>query len=132
MPYYRYALLVDDDPIQNFLSRMLLEKHQIAEQVICFSDALSSLDFIQKLFQSDTKESVVDLLLLDIQLPVMNGFALMDQLIQQGLISDHFRIFMLTTSLHQKDRNQALAYPLSDYLVKPLREEDLRKLTEGL
>ncbi len=119
-------LLIDDDKITNYLNTMLLEDLDIAHQVLIAENGLEALRLLQQ--HSDT-ESCPDLILLDINMPVMNGFEFLEayQTLEftrkQSVV-----IVMLTTSLNPQDVNRLRSLPQQGFLNKPLSRQKMQDL----
>ncbi len=126
MDKIRCILLVDDDPITNFANQLLLEDLAVAEQVIVARDGREAL---QRIRQQGEREPGPELILLDINMPVMNGFefleayAGLDVAQQQSVV-----ILMLTTSMNPGDMERLHQTPIRGFLNKPLTEEMVREL----
>jgi CheY-like chemotaxis protein len=70
-----------------------------------------------------------NLLLMDIDMPGLNGFEFLDQLMEvPELVQKDARVFMLTSSTHPLDHEKAARYPLAGYLIKPLEEKQMQKI----
>ena len=63
-----------------------------------------------------------DLLLLDLGLPAIDGWAVLEQLRGQA---DNRPIIIVTACADEKDRLRALAYGANDYVTKPFKFADL-------
>jgi CheY-like chemotaxis protein len=72
---FRKVLLVDDDPTTNFLNRIVLERSGVAEQVVERDNGLTALEYVKRncIHDNVSKEGCLDLILLDINMPVMSG-----------------------------------------------------------
>ena len=72
---FRKVLLVDDDPVTNFLNRAILEDLGVAGQVVEKDNGLTALEYVKRNCINDnaSKEGCPDLILLDINMPVMSG-----------------------------------------------------------
>lgn len=83
------------------------------------------MDYLKN--SNDTEKNII---LLDINMPEMNGFEFLDALLKhKGINCEQFNIFILTSSLNNKDKEQATQYPiLKGYLEKPLDISNLQKL----
>ncbi len=124
-------LLVDDDFVMNFYNEDLLVRMDVSHKIHTVKDGQEALDYILK--QGDYKgnnDPKPCLIILDINMPRMNGFEFLDNYntLDQQLQAQAI-VCMLTTSLHHEDRNKADNYPMiSSYLSKPLDEEKVNHI----
>ena len=118
------VLLVDDDKITNFLNQRLIEKLSVTKSVKVVCNGKEALEYFQK-----NSSILPDLILLDINMPVMDGFEFVDNFKTLGL-DKKIVIVMLTTSSNEKDIERIAKNNLvSGYINKPLTNE---KLTDTL
>jgi CheY-like chemotaxis protein len=115
-------LLVDDDPVSIFLTSTYLEDLQICGQVRVASNGMEAFDYIRE--HCERRKPVVpcncpDLVILDIDMPLMNGFDFLEQCRQSGFLQI-FKVIILTSSKSRRDEERARKYPIVDYLVKPV------------
>ena len=105
----QYSLLVVDD---NEMNRDLLTR-RLERQGYQVTVAVNGLEALEKLDQAD-----FDLVLLDIMLPVMNGYQLLEHLKADQSLSQV--PIIITTSLDEADgKARCLALGAEDYLTKP-------------
>jgi len=106
------ALIVDDEPSAVNTLRLMLERY-IPEITMLRStnDPEDALPLI-KSFQPD-------LLFLDIQMPVLNGFELLKRI-------PHFPFEIIFTTAHDQYAIQAIRFSALDYLLKPIDADELR------
>jgi PAS domain S-box-containing protein len=72
-------------------------------------------------------EGEFDLLLLDIHMPEMDGFQVVKAIRERESGTDqHLPVIALTARSRREDRELCLAAGMDDFLVKPLREADLK------
>ncbi len=123
-------LLVDDDPATNFLNNFIITKSNMAKEVAVVENGLSAINYlscVKEFFQRDQHCVPPDIIFLDINMPVMNGFEFLDAFkkltSKQQLKS---KIFVLTSSLHNRDKEKIATYSfVQGYYSKPLSEETL-------
>jgi CheY-like chemotaxis protein len=112
-------VLIDDSEPDLIYSRIVLERVGLAREVHAFESARDALAWL-----TDPDSSGADLILLDINMPGMDGFAFLDALKQaRGCEPDISlgKVVMLTSSPDPGDRDRAATYPcVRGYLVKPL------------
>jgi len=74
-----------------------------------------------------------DLLLLDIEMPEMDGFQVMSEIRQQGVVDELFPIVILTGRQDAETRNRALTQGAADFISKPFDEtETLLRIRNAL
>ncbi len=71
MEKIKCTLLVDDDQTTNFVNQMLLEDLQVSEEVLTAHKGKEALELINRQCENGC---CTELILLDINIPVMNGF----------------------------------------------------------
>ena len=121
------TLLVDDNENTNFLHQMLLEDMGITEEILFAANGLEAINLIQQ--RISRKKECPELILLDINMPVMDGFEFMhafEALNIKGQLP--LILVMLTIPLKSDDlKKLQLATPL-EFIQKPLTEESLTEV----
>ena len=118
-------LLVDDDFIVNFLSEKVLRGMGF-KNITAVTDGKQALDIIKK-------GNCPDLVFLDINMPVMDGFSFLTQIVKE-ILCLQMNVAILTSSNRQKEKDMASQFDnVIDYIEKPLNQskvrEVLRKIT---
>ena len=108
-------LAVDDDFINLKLISSMLKKNPHVELIVEATNGLDAINLLKN--QND-----VDLILLDIKMPVMDGIELLSHLQPMRQFKD-IPVIVLTTDETRK--NKAFDKGAFDFLVKPIREVDL-------
>ncbi|MBO9571104.1 MAG: response regulator [Chitinophagaceae bacterium] len=118
------VLLIDDDEPTNYLNKMTLEEIGCIEEIFIFQSASKALDYL------NTSTYCPDLILLDINMPAMNGWEFLD--VYEQLPSEKrgkVVIVMLTTSFNPDDRLRAgQIASVSGFMNKPLTKETLKEI----
>lgn len=121
MPNYKTCLLIDDNYIDNFVTRRILEGGNFAEQVIV---SQSATDAIESLRSGNVKPDVI---FLDIRMPMMGGFEFLqeyDKLEIEG--KKGIKIFMLSSSLDPTDLKKSTNNKyITQFVHKPLTQKIL-------
>jgi signal transduction histidine kinase/ligand-binding sensor domain-containing protein/DNA-binding response OmpR family regulator/HPt (histidine-containing phosphotransfer) domain-containing protein len=109
-------LLAEDNEVNQELAIKILQKHGHAVTVV--SDGRAALAALDK--------DPFDLVLMDIQMPIMDGFAataaIRERETQHGR---HLPIVALTAHAMMGDRDRCIAAGMDAYLTKPLRADEL-------
>lgn len=125
------ALLVDDDQTTNYLNKLLINRLGIADKLLVALNGQEALDLLQQHCQEATHDCPV-LILLDVKMPVMDGFAFLAaydalRLPQKTAII----VVMLTTSLHPQDVERVERLNIAGFLNKPLTSEKLNDVLKN-
>ncbi|AAQ57886.1 LytR/AlgR family response regulator transcription factor [Chromobacterium violaceum] len=107
------ALVVDDEALACDRLRQLLADCGV-EQVDCLADGQAALDWLAR--------HPVDVLLLDISMPGLDGISLARQLRQQALAPA-----LVFSTAHDHFAVEAFELDAADYLLKPVRRERLEQ-----
>ncbi|MGO9209381.1 MAG: response regulator [Terriglobales bacterium] len=111
-------LIAEDNPVNRELVREILADRNY--EIIEACDGQQALDRIA--------EVTPDLVLLDIQMPVLDGYAVVRR-IRDNPRSTKLRVIALTAYAMRGDRDRALAAGFDDYVTKPI---DLATLTSTI
>jgi CheY-like chemotaxis protein len=111
-------MLVDDNSLDNFINKKLLESNGFAEVVTTFLSPIEALTFLKKA----TPAELPEIIFLDIMMPEMDGFAFLDEF-EKLPESTHkaCKVIMLSTSDSFRDLNRANKNRfVKKFLNKPL------------
>src|SRR5690554_4656251 len=115
---YKHVLIIDDDAINNLICEKVLQRAEFADQVSSFLSAVEALDWL--LTQAAAGQAPIDVIFLDINLPLLDGWEFLTQL-QQRLPAFQALIFILSSSVSASDQQKAAAHPLiHSFILKPL------------
>lgn len=124
--HFQKILLVDDDSVSNFLNEMALQDMNLSDEVHVSENGEEALDFINKQCRNGSVSNCPDLIFLDINMPIMDGFQFLEALEKvPDLNKKPIKIVMLTSSNANKDLERAKKFNIDGYIVKPLSEEKL-------
>lgn len=108
------VMVVDDSVTVRKVTGRLLERHGM--NVLTAKDGVDAMALLQ--------EHRPDVLLLDIEMPRMDGFEVATQIRHDPTLED-LPIIMITSRTGQKHRDRAMAIGVNDYLGKPYQESVL-------
>lgn len=127
-------MIIDDNKIDCFVNQKVIKLAYDHIKVKVFNSGVTALDY----FSDNTKESEAihfldtDLILLDINMPVINGFDFLDELVKtNAFIKNPFDVYFLSSSNNECDINKALDNKFcSGYIIKPLTKDKLKMAVE--
>jgi CheY-like chemotaxis protein len=126
MPILKSILLVDDDKVTNYLHKVLLQQLKLADNIEIRQNGREALDLIEEKLAAGQH---FELILLDIKMPVLDGFEFLDQAKKlKDFNPEKSRIVMLSTSTNPKDIEKIKEAGITDYLNKPLSPEKVQDI----
>lgn len=122
------VLLIDDDSTTNFLNSLLLKRLDVAEILLVAENGAVGLDILTAVCAGATADCPA-LILLDVNMPVMNGIEFLEAYQHLPLAQRQaIIVVLLTTSVHPRDLERVRQLPIAGTLNKPLTEEKVRSL----
>ncbi|CAN5559438.1 response regulator [soil metagenome] len=115
----KHVLLVDDDPVWNLINRRNLEITGMVKDIDIASNGQEALTILEKCCLTDGK--IPDVILLDINMPILNGFGFLEGFKKMKCPDKHMiKISILSSSENEYDLAKARELGVSRYFVKPL------------
>jgi CheY-like chemotaxis protein len=113
------VLLVDDNPDDVFLMERIFLKQKLGAVLKVTTDGKQALDYLtgKDSYSNRLDYPVPDLVFLDLKLPFLNGFEVLEQMRQKESLVE-IPVVILSSSLEDRDRDQARSFNVP-YLVKP-------------
>ncbi len=128
------VLLIDDDDQYVYLTQRMLRKIDNTVELKRCVNGQEGLIYIEDYFNNKAAEQdpVLDLVLVDINMPVMNGFEFLEALTEFIEKNNHKipppKIMMVTSSELKTDIELASKYRINQkFLTKPLKKEELEE-----
>lgn len=127
MAKFKEVLLVEDDPITIMVCDRIIKMSAFSENVFSCENGRVAIDKL--LSQKDTDE-MPDIIFLDINMPIMNGWDFLEEFER---IKEQFktlpRIFLLSSTVDPEDYKRAKQFPIvQNFISKPLSKEALSQI----
>ncbi|MBS1614107.1 MAG: response regulator [Bacteroidetes bacterium] len=108
-------LLVDDSEPFNYLSKAVLADNKVTCVINEALNGQEALDYLER------EETCPDVILLDLNMPVMDGFDFLEEYAKREKCHAHTKIFVLTSSNRAEDKDRAVKNKfVMGYFDKPL------------
>jgi CheY-like chemotaxis protein len=124
------VLSIDDDPDDQFFIRHRIEKEKLDIKLTQIDSAEEAIGYLNESINGSSDAPFPDVILLDINMPRMNGFEFLDH-IEKNMKSETSKmvIIMLSASLNQDDKAKAESFDrVKGYLSKPLQIESFKAI----
>jgi chemosensory pili system protein ChpA (sensor histidine kinase/response regulator) len=115
------AMVIDDSITMRKVTSRFLERHDML-----VTAAKDGVEAVAKL-----EEQVPDLVILDIEMPRMDGFEVAAHIRNQPHLH-HIPIIMVTSRGGEKHRQRAAKLEVNDYLTKPYQEEEMMRAIRNI
>jgi len=118
-------LLIEDDAIEVMKLNRVISSLQLKHQIIEANNGEEALDILKK------KDALPDIILLDLNMPKINGIEFLGILKNDETLK-YIPTIILTTSNNQKDLLACYKIGVAGYVLKPLKYEDYVSKIERL
>lgn len=118
--------IVDDDPIYKLVTNKLIKKTNLFSDTKEFSNGVEALDYFEK------TTDFPDILLLDLEMPEMDGWEFLEEYCQMKRRAENDSIiYIASSSISSEDKMKAQKYTcVRDFLSKPINLDKLKKIAD--
>ncbi|PBJ06824.1 response regulator [Flavobacterium sp. ACN6] len=124
MDFKPQFIIIDDNLIDQFVTKKLLKKGLDVNPLFIANNGKEGIEWLLK--NSDNNESLI--ILLDIQMPIMNGFEFLDEFARlEEDVKEKIEIFVISSTLDTEEIKKAKENKyVSDFWNKPFRLDLLK------
>lgn len=118
------VIIVDDDDAVRFFHRLIVSQSGLAAEPLSFGSAMETLNYLDV----NSDETNTYLILLDINMPVMDGWDLLNALGNKSYYKQVY-VVMATSSVNKADKEKAKLYSMViDFVEKPILDEVCKRI----
>lgn len=127
---YKCIMLIDDSDIDNMVNKHILSRNNVAENILVFTSANDALVYIEKNKTNLDPSIFPSIILLDINMPIMNGFGFLLEFEKSNKeLLDTIKVVMLTSSVDPNDIRKSKDFKsVKSFISKPLSLEHLESI----
>lgn len=116
----RLVYVVENDRISSVITELIVKKNLFGGEVRCYTNGQRAFDELSLALQQGA--SLPDLVILDLDMPLMDGWEFLDALAKLTL-PHPIKVFVLTSSIQDEDQERALSYKqVAGFFTKPLKD----------
>jgi two-component system response regulator len=128
----RFTIVVADDDLDDQeLIKEGLRDCKIDINIVSVYDGLRLMDYLLKREEYKNEIGLADLILLDLNMPLMDGFEVLKQIRKYNLLKA-IPLYVITTSRSRRDRVKAQELGATGFYSKGSSPKDIRKIVKEI
>ena len=124
------ACIIDDDKIYVNLVKKIIEIKKLSKNLLIFKNGKEALDHFKLILENASEEVLPDIIFLDINMPVMDGWEFLNEFIKiKNIFDKKITLYVVSSSIDPRDLERARSFNLvTDYLIKPIELKKFEKI----
>ncbi len=124
------ACIIDDDSMYVNLVKKIIEAKNLCQNLMVFQNGKDALNYFEVILNNLDKNSIPEIIFLDLNMPVMDGWEFLDNFIKiKNKLEKTITLYIVSSSINPVDVERAKSInSVKDYLVKPVTMEDLESI----
>lgn len=132
MNLIKSLFLIDDDEIFTFMTKRIIEKTNLTEQIKIFENGKEAIDFLKDAV--DKPELLPEIIFLDLSMPILDGWGFLEEYIDlKPKFGKKITLYIVSSSVSPRDHERAKTYSeVSDFIIKPMTKEKFIDIIKNL
>lgn len=130
------VFIIDDDPITIKICELVIQNTKFSQSIVSFPNGKEAIDFFSDFFEkskrTENEHKAPELILLDLNMPIMNGWEFMEEYIRKYAARlENTDIAILSSSVNPQDFMKSQQYDvIIDFINKPLTVDLVNELKQ--
>ncbi len=120
MNQLKNILLVDDDDVYVFLTKIIIEETELVDRISVFGNGKSAIEFLEK--NANDLSQLPEIILLDLSMPILDGWGFLEEyILLKPKLGKKITIYIISSSISPHDLKRAKEISeVSDFIIKPI------------
>lgn len=129
-PPIKLACIIDDDEVYINLIKKIIDLKKLSENLLVFNNGQEALDYFTAIIENISEDSFPEIILLDLNMPVMDGWDFLKKFTQINPPSDiKSTLYIVSSSIDPFEIEKAKSFTsVADYLIKPIKIEEFEAI----
>lgn len=129
---FPHFIIIDDSQLDCFIGEKIIQNSGTFSSIKSYTQPTEAFEEIKK--SEPITEEPITIIVLDIQMPIMNGFQFVEAFEQlPENIQSKYAIFMYSSSNNENDKNRMRNHPsIRKFYSKPISKEIIASIVESV